>query len=87
MQHHARRLEQLAAGSTFLEVSNRTVRGFRVYMPHLSEQRKIAAILSSMDDIVEKTSRSLEGLQTVKRGLMSVLLTGEVRVTPDTEAA
>lgn len=87
IQYHARRLKLLAAGSTFLEVSRRTVRGFRVYMPSLSEQRQIAAILSSMDDEIETSRRSLHSLQIVKTGLTSVLLTGEHRVTPDTEAA
>lgn len=87
MQRHARRLQRSAAGSTFLEVSNRTVRGFRVYLPHRSEQRKIVAVLSSMDDAIEESRRSLEGLQAVKHSLMSVLLTGELRVTADTEAA
>ena len=87
IQYYARRLKQLAAGSTFLEISRRTVRGFRVYLPPLSEQRKIAAILSSMDDEIETSMRSLHSLQIVKSGLTSVLLTGELRVTPDTEAA
>ena len=87
MQHHARRLQRLAAGSTFLEISNRTVRGFRVYLPHRSEQRKIAAVLSSMDDSIEESRRSLDSLQAVKHSLMSALLTGELRVTVDTEAA
>ena len=87
MQHHTRRLQRSAAGSTFLEVSNRTVRGFRVYLPHRSEQRKIGAVLSSMDDAIEESMRSLDRLQAVKHGLMSVLLSGELRVTVDTEAA
>ena len=87
MQHHTRRLQRSAAGSTFLEVSNRTVRGFRVYLPHRSEQRKIAAVLSSMDDSIEESRRSLDSLQAVKHSLMSALLTGELRVTVDTEAA
>lgn len=85
IQYHARRLKQLAAGSTFLEVSRRTVRGFRVYLPPLSEQRKIAEILSSMDDEIGTYLRSLHSLQIVKTGMTSVLLTGELRVTPDTE--
>ena len=84
IQYHARRLKQLAAGSTFLEISRRIVRGFRVYLPPLSEQRKIAGILSSMDDEIETSLRSLHTLQIVKTGLTSVLLTGELRVTPDT---
>ena len=87
VQFHGRRLEQLAAGSTFLEVSKRAVRGFRVHMPRLSEQRRIASVLSSMDDTAEKSRRLIDGLQIVKRGLLSALLTGEVRVRTDTEAA
>ncbi len=87
VQYHGRRLEQLAAGSTFREVSKRAVRGFRVHLPRLSEQRRIASVLSSMDDTAEKSRRLIDGLQIVKRGLLSALLTGEIRVRADTEAA
>ena len=75
IQHHKRRLTRLAAGSTFLELSKRTVRGFRVTVPPLSEQRKIAAILSSVDDAIEKTRAVIDQVQVVKRGLMQELLT------------
>ena len=87
VQYHVRRLEKLAAGSTFLEVSKRTVRGFRVHMPPLPEQHKIAAILSSVDKIIEQNQAVMDSLQVVKSGLMPALLTGELRVTPGTEAA
>ena len=83
VQYHVRGLEQLAAGSTFLELSRRTVRGFRVLMPPLPEQRKIAAVLSSVDEIIEKNQAVMDRLQVVKSGLMPALLTGEVRVTPE----
>ena len=75
IQHHKRRLERLAAGSTFLEVSKRTIRDFRVVAPPLPEQRKIAAILSSVDDAIEKTQLVIDQVQVVKRGLMQELLT------------
>ena len=75
IQHHKRRLERLAAGSTFLEVSKRTIRDFRVVVPPLPEQRKIAAILSSVDDSIEKTQSVIDQVQVVKRGLMQELLT------------
>ena len=75
MQHNKRRLERLAAGSTFLEVSKRTVRGFRIVLPPFPEQRKIAAILSSVDDAIEKTQAVIDQVQVVKRGLMQELLT------------
>ena len=75
IQHHKRRLERLAAGSTFLEVSKRTIRDFRVVVPPLPEQRKIAAILSSVDDVIEKTRAVIDQVQVVKRGLIQELLT------------
>ena len=78
--YHARRLEQLAAGSTFLEISRRAVRSFEFICPPVSEQRKIAEILSSVDDAIEKTQAVIDQAQIVKRGLMQVMLKRE----PDT---
>ena len=75
IQHHKRRLERLAAGSTFQEVSKRSIRGFQVTIPPLPEQRKIAAVLSSVDDAIEKTRAVIDQVQVVKRGLMQELLT------------
>ena len=40
----------------------------------LCEQRKIAAILSSVDDAIEKTQAVIDQVQVVKRGLMQELL-------------
>ena len=44
-------------------------------LPPLTEQRKIAAILSSVDDAIEKTQAVIDQVQVVKRGLMQELLT------------
>ena len=48
---------------------------FEVGIPPLPEQRKIAAILSSVDDTIEKTQAVIDQVQVVKRGLMQELLT------------
>ena len=48
---------------------------FEVAVPPLAEQRKIAAILSSVDDAIEKTQAVIDQVQVVKRGLMQELLT------------
>ena len=48
---------------------------FEVGVPPLPEQRKIAAILSSVDDAIEKTQAVIDQVQVVKRGLMQELLT------------
>ena len=44
-----------------------------VGVPSLPEQRKIAAILSSVDDATEKTQAVIDQVQVVKRGLMQDL--------------
>lgn len=44
-------------------------------LPPLSEQRRIAAILSSVDEIIEKTEAVIAQLQVVKKALMQKLLT------------
>jgi len=49
-------------------------------LPKMSEQKKIANILTSTDDQIEKESSHLEQLKQLKKGLMQVLLTGKLRV-------
>jgi type I restriction enzyme S subunit len=44
-------------------------------LPPLPEQRKIAAILSSVDEAIEKTQAVIDQVQVVKKGLMQELLT------------
>jgi len=48
---------------------------FEVCLPPLPEQCKIVAILSSVEDAIEKTQAVIEQVQVVKRGLMQQLLT------------
>ncbi|MEA1080864.1 restriction endonuclease subunit S [Marinobacter qingdaonensis] len=44
-------------------------------LPPLPEQRKIAAILSSVDDVIEKTRAQIDKLKDLKTGMMQELLT------------
>jgi type I restriction enzyme S subunit len=46
-----------------------------IAIPPLSEQRKIAAILSSVDETIEKTQAVIDQLEVVKEGLRRELLT------------
>ena len=48
---------------------------FTFPLPPLPEQRKIAAILSSVDDAIDKTHAVIDQVLIVKRGLMHELLT------------
>ena len=56
-------------------INGSMVGSIRVLVPTLTEQRKIAAILSSVDDAIEKTQAVIDQVQVVKRGLMQELLT------------
>ena len=56
-------------------INGSMVGGIRVLVPTLREQRKMAAILSSVDDAIEKTQAVVDHVQVVKRGLMQELLT------------
>ena len=51
------------------------LRALRLILPPVDEQRRIAAILSSVDDAIEKTQAVIDQVQVVKRGLMQQLLT------------
>ena len=55
--------------------------------PGREEQERISQLLRSNDSYRSVAVANLEGLAAVKQALMSVLLTGELRVSPDTEAA
>ncbi|WP_437304282.1 restriction endonuclease subunit S [Sorangium sp. So ce388] len=46
-----------------------------LFLPSLGEQRKIAAILSSLDDAIEDTQAVIDQLQIVKKVMMADLLT------------
>ena len=48
---------------------------YEISVPPIPEQLKIAAVLSSVDDAIEKTQAVIDQVQVVKRGLMQELLT------------
>lgn len=61
--------------------------GVEFLSPPLSEQKKIAAILTSVDDVIEKTQAQINKLKDLKIGMMQELLTCGVGVDgkPHTE--
>jgi len=46
-----------------------------IQLPHLEEQKKIAEILTTVDDGIEETDRIIEKIKELKKGLMQKLLT------------
>ncbi|MDY6949320.1 MAG: restriction endonuclease subunit S, partial [Pseudomonadota bacterium] len=67
--------QRLMAGSTHSTVYMPVFEQLQVLLPPVEEQRKIADILHSIDDVIEKTEGVIEQLQVVKRSIMQELLT------------
>ena len=51
------------------------VKEFDIIIPPLPEQQKIASILTSVDEVIEKTQSQINKLQDLKKGTMTELLT------------
>nr|WP_255573471.1 restriction endonuclease subunit S [Anoxybacillus sp. ST4] len=56
-----------------------------IALPPIDEQKKIGEILYNYDKKIDHEKRWKNQLQTIKKGLMQVLLTGKVRVKVDDE--
>jgi type I restriction enzyme S subunit len=61
-------------------LNSKIVSDFRIPLPPLSEQKRIAEILSQIDQAIEKEEKYKQKLERLKKGLMEDLLTGKVRV-------
>ena len=76
MRHTIQRLND---GGAKAGLSLPTIRGVPIKAPPLPEQRKIADILSTWDQAIEKTEALLTNARTQKRALTQQLLTGKRR--------
>ena len=63
-----------ASGNTFKEVSKSDVEKTIIRLPSLPEQRRITAILSASDRVVESKQQLLDSKKRQKRALMRMLL-------------
>ncbi len=72
---NVQQLCNVSQGSTFGAISKKHLETLEFLLPPIPEQRKIAAILSSVDNAIEKTKAVIEQTKVVKKGLMQELLT------------
>lgn len=61
-------------------ISTTDIKTFKVAMPVLSEQQKIAAVLTAADDEIRTLEQKIDQLKQEKKALMQQLLTGKRRV-------
>lgn len=76
LKHLTSEIEKKAhGGSGLVHVRKSDLENYEIYLPSLEEQQKIADILSSVDEAIEKTEAIIDQTETVKKGLMQQLLT------------
>ena len=68
-------LEKHNEASGVPSLSRDTLYSVRVSTPPLPEQKKIASILTSVDEVIENTQRQIDKLQELKKATMNELLT------------
>lgn len=73
------KIKKKASGSTFPEISAKSLGRIKILIPQLKEQKAIAKILSFCDEEINLATQRLESLKQQKKGLMQVLLTGKKR--------
>lgn len=75
MQGILKEIEHITPSTTVKHLSKRDIEGVKVCIPQIEEQRKIATILSSIDNVIEKTEKIIEQTKIIKSGLMQELFT------------
>ncbi len=75
-----KRIVRLAGGSTFARINLADIRKLILECPPLVEQKKIAQILSTWDQVISVTEKLLENSRQQKKALMQQLLTGKKRL-------
>ncbi|MEM0517241.1 restriction endonuclease subunit S [Aequorivita flava] len=72
-------LKTIATGSKVYGISKGNLQKFKIVLPTLPEQQKIATILSTWDSVIAKQEQLIIAKQEFKKGLMQLLLTGKKR--------
>ena len=75
LNYNDKNLKTLRQGTSINGILREDLSSFLISLPSLSEQKKIAEILTTVDDAIEETDRIIEKTRELKKGLMQKLLT------------
>lgn len=73
LNHSVSKILKSAVGSTFPSIDGKAISSISVPTPALTEQKKIASILTSVDDKLDVIACQIEATQTLKQCLMQTL--------------
>jgi type I restriction enzyme S subunit len=69
------RLEEASSATTIKTIKAPELKAIEIALPLFLEQKKIAEILTTVDEAIEKTAQVIDNIKQVKKGLMQKLLT------------
>ena len=72
--------KEKAPGGIIKTITKEVLSNFKIKLPSFEEQTAIAEILATADRELQLQKEKLAQLQTQKKGLMQVLLTGKKRL-------
>lgn len=71
---------RLAQGSTRYNISKNEIMKIKLHLPSIKEQKRLASLLSNLEDELSILTNKVIKYKEQKKGLMQKLLTGELRV-------
>lgn len=74
------KIMSLRVGSGLPNIQKKSIEDFEISFPSLSDQTRIASILSDMDAELEALEQQLDKARQIKQGMMQELLTGRIRL-------
>jgi len=79
--HIHNKIFKMSKPGTQIYINTDDVINLKINIPNdIEEQRKIATVLSDMDDLIESLEKIIEKKKKIKQGTMQQLLTGEKRL-------
>jgi restriction endonuclease S subunit len=77
LDHAIEELEEKSHGTTMKHITKQTLLPHKVLLPPLAEQIRIVEMMSSADEVVNKTDFAINHTKNLRSGLLSELLSGE----------
>ena len=74
-----KQISNMLVGSNYPALNTSDILNIKILLPPLYEQKRIADILSTFDDLIENLKKLIEKKEIYKKGVMQRVLNGEVR--------
>ncbi|MBU4036017.1 MAG: restriction endonuclease subunit S, partial [Proteobacteria bacterium] len=76
LKFNKNRINRLGGKSTFMEVTKSSLRTFKISLPPLPEQLRIAEIISKVDDTIHKSLDNINKIKALKKMLINQFFNG-----------